>query len=79
MIQKTLTMYYKQKLLEDTLEGYKKEIAEKDKEIAELKNEKFKISKITHEFFNRQKALELAVNSKFNRRIFNRNYKYENK
>lgn len=64
MIQKTLTMYYKQKLLEDTLEGYKKEIAEKDKEIAELKNEKFKISKITHEFFNRQKALELAVNSK---------------
>lgn len=64
MIQKTLTMYYKQKLLEDTLEGYKKEIEEKDKEIAELKNEKYKISKITHEFFNRQKALELAVTSK---------------
>ena len=64
MIQKTLTMYYKQKLLEDTLEGYKNEIEEKDKEIAELKNEKYKISKITHEFFNRQKALELAVTSK---------------
>lgn len=63
-IQKTLTMYYKQKLLEDTLDGYKKEIEEKDKEISELKNEKLKISKITHEFFNRQKALELAVTSK---------------
>lgn len=61
-IQKTLTMYYKQKLLKNTLHDYEEEIREKDKEIEKIKNEKFKISKITHEFYNRQKALELAVN-----------------
>ena len=66
MIQKTLTMYYKQKLLEDTLQEYQKDIKEKNTEIEELKNEKFNISKITHEFFNRQKALELAVSNKTN-------------
>ena len=66
MIQKTLTMYYKQKLLEDTLHDYQKEIKEKDEQIQELKNEKSKISKITHEFYNRQRALELAVNTRKN-------------
>ena len=61
MIQKTLILYYKQKLLEKTLEENKQEIANKDKQIQELQNEKFKISKVSHEFYNRQKALELAV------------------
>lgn len=64
MIQKTLTMYYKQKLLEDTLQEYQKDIKGKNTEIEELRKEKFNISKITHEFFNRQKALELAVSNK---------------
>lgn len=61
IIQKTLTMYYKQKLLKGTLQEYKKEIKEKDEELKKLKDEKFNISKITHKFYNRQKALELLV------------------
>ena len=66
MIQKTLTMYYKQKLLENTLKEYKEELNAKQNEIENLKNEKFKISKITHEFYNRQKALELLVKQNIN-------------
>lgn len=61
MIQKTLTLYYKQKLLHQTIEDYKNEIAEKDNKIKELSDEKYKISKLNHEFFNRQKALEKKV------------------
>lgn len=65
-IQKTLTMYYKQKLLKETMNDYERELAEKDKEIERLKDEKFHISKITHEFYNRQKALEMSVKDKLN-------------
>ena len=61
MIQKSLTLYYKQKLLHQTIEDYKNEIAEKDKKIKELSDEKYKISKLNHEFYNRQKALEKKV------------------
>ena len=49
MIQKTLTLYYKQKLLHQTIEDYKTEIADKDKKIKELSDEKYKISKLNHE------------------------------
>lgn len=62
MIQKTLTLYYKQKLLARTIDDYKVEIEQKDKKIEELSEEKFKISKLNHEFYNRQKALEQKVN-----------------
>ena len=61
VIQKTLTLYYKQKLLHQTIEDYKTEIADKDKKIKELSDEKYKISKLNHEFYNRQKALEKKV------------------
>lgn len=61
MIQKTLTLYYKQKLLQQNIESYKEEIKEKDEKIKELSDEKFKISKLNHEFYNRQRALELKV------------------
>ena len=61
LIQKTLTLYYKQKLLHQTIEDYKNEIREKDKKIKELSDEKFKISKLNHEFYNRQKSLEKKV------------------
>lgn len=64
IIQKTLTMYYKQKLLERTLQESKKEISEKEHELQKLNNEKFNITKITHEFYNRQKAMELLVKQK---------------
>ncbi len=65
-IQKMLTMHYKQKLLTDTMEEYKKELGEKQNEIDILKAEKKNISKITHDFYNRQKALELLVASNMN-------------
>ena len=57
MIQKTLTLHYKQKLLAQNIEEYKAEIASKDEEIKSLSEEKYKISKLNHEFYNRQKAL----------------------
>lgn len=60
-IQKILVMYYKQKLIDDTINQYKQDIQEKDNEIKQLKNENLKISKINHEFYNRQKALEHLV------------------
>ncbi len=72
-IQKTFTMYYKQKLMKQTLEEYESDIKEKDAEIERLKNEKFNISKITHEFYNRQKALELAVQDKISNKDGNFN------
>ena len=61
MIQKTITSYYEQKLLFKTIEDYKSEIASKDEQIKKLSDEKFKISKLNHEFYNRQKALEKKV------------------
>ena len=57
MIQKTLTLYYKQKLLAKNIEDYKSEIALKDAQIKSLSDEKYKISKLNHEFYNRQRAL----------------------
>lgn len=57
LIQKTLTLYYKQKLLAQNIEEYKAEIASKDAEIKSLSEEKYKISKLNHEFYNRQKVL----------------------
>lgn len=61
VIQKTFNLYYKQKLLAKTIEDYKSKIFDKDKEIEKLSKEKYKISKLNHEFYNRQKALELKV------------------
>jgi len=65
-IRKMLTMHYKQKLLTDTMDEYKNELEEKQNTIDELEAEKKKVSKITHEFYNRQKALELLVASNMN-------------
>ena len=71
-IKKMFTMYYKQKLLTDTMEEYKLELAEKQNEIDKLKEEKKNVSKITHEFYNRQKALELLVGSKMEIGVINK-------
>lgn len=57
IVIKTLTLYYKQKLLAKNIEDYKAEIALKDAQIKSLSDEKYKISKLNHEFYNRQKAL----------------------
>lgn len=72
-IQKMFTMYYKQKLLLDTMDEYKNELLEKQKEIDDLKKDKQNISKITHEFYNRQKALELLVTSNMNSENIDKN------
>lgn len=61
MIQKTFTLYYKQKLLEKNITDYKNDISERDAKIKKLSDEKFEISKLNHEFYNRQKSLELKV------------------
>ena len=63
-IQRILEMYYKQKLIDDTINQYKQDLQEKDKEIKRLTDEAFRVSKINHEFYNRQKSLELMVNKK---------------
>lgn len=57
IIQRTITLYYKQKLLAQNIEEYKAAISSKDAEIKSLSEEKYKISKLNHEFYNRQKAL----------------------
>lgn len=62
VIHKSFTMYYKQKLMTDTIKQYEKDIHDKDEEIEKLSKEKYEISRINHEFYNRQKALELKVN-----------------
>jgi len=66
VIQRTLTMHYKHTQLLKTMEYYKNEIKEKDKEIEKLNKEKYNTSKIRHEFYHRQKALEMLVTSKYN-------------
>lgn len=57
IIQRTWSLYYKQKLLAKNIEDYKSEIALKDAQIKSLSDEKYKISKLNHEFYNRQRAL----------------------
>lgn len=61
MIQKSITLLYKQSLLENTLKDYENIIKEKDEKITRLTDENFKINKLNHEFYNRQKSLELKV------------------
>lgn len=61
MIQETLNLTYKHRILENTLKDYEKTIKEKDEKINRLSDEKFKINKLNHEFYNRQKSLELKV------------------
>lgn len=61
IIRESLTIYYKQKLLENTLKDYENQLKEKDDKIQKLSDEKYKISKLNHEFYNRQKALMLKV------------------
>jgi len=67
MIQRTLTMHYKQTQLLKTMEEYKNELIEKDKQIEKLSKEKYNTSKIRHEFYYRQKALEMLVASQYNK------------
>lgn len=60
-IQKSLQMYYKQKLLIQDLEETKKELQAKKKEIEELEKENLNFSKTSHTIAHRQKALEYKL------------------
>lgn len=60
-IQKSLQLYYKQKMLIKELEESKKEIENKNKEIEELEKENIKISKKSHTLSHKPKSLEYKI------------------
>ena len=57
-IQKSLQLYYKQRMLVKDLEETKKELEDKKAEVAELEKENLNFSKISHTIAHRQKVLE---------------------
>ena len=61
-IQKSLQLYYKQKLQEREAEETKEELENKSKEIEELKEENLKLSKTNHSIAHKLKSLEYEVN-----------------
>ena len=60
-IQKSLQLYYKQKLLAQELENTKKELEEKTKEIENLEAENIAISKKAHTLDHKQKSLAKKI------------------
>ncbi len=62
-IQKSLKLYYKQKMLIKDLNETKEELENKKKEIEELEKENLNFSKISHSIAHKQKALEYKLNT----------------
>lgn len=60
-IQKSLQLYYKQKLQEREVEEIKEELKNKDKEIQELEKENLKLNKKNHSIAHKQKSLEYEL------------------
>lgn len=60
-IQKSLQLYYKQKMLIKDLKETKEELENKKKEIAELEAENIRISKKRHTIVHKQKSLEYKL------------------
>lgn len=60
-IQKSLQLYYKQKMLIKDLKETKEELDNKKKEIAELEAENIRISKKRHTIVHKQKSLEYKL------------------
>ena len=60
-IQKSLQLYYKQKLQDREVEEIKKELENKDKEIKELEKENLKLNKKNHSIAHKQKSLEYEL------------------
>lgn len=73
MISKTIALAYKQKQLEKNLAEDDEIIKQKDAEIETLSKEKFEISKVSHEFEKRIKALELKATSNMNMEVSEEN------
>lgn len=61
-IQKSLQLYYKQRLLVQDLEETKKELEDKKKEVKQLEQENLNFSKTSHSIAHKQKALEHKLN-----------------
>lgn len=61
-IQKSLQLYYKQKLLIQELNETKNELENKKKEIEELEKENLNFSKTSHSIAHKQKVLEYKLN-----------------
>ncbi len=60
-IQKSLQLYYKQKLLIQELEETKKELETKKKEVEELEKENLEFSKTSHTLAHKQRILEHKI------------------
>lgn len=60
-IQKSLQLYYKQKLLVQELEQTKQDLANKTKEVEDLEAENIKISKNAHTLSHKQKSLQYKI------------------
>lgn len=61
-IQKSLQLYYKQKLQQRELEDMRKELTKKNQEIKELEKENLNLSKTNHSISHKQKSLEYKLN-----------------
>ena len=61
-IQKSLQLYYKQKLQERETNEIKEELKNKDKEIEELEKENLRLNKTNHSIAHKQKSLEYELN-----------------
>lgn len=61
-IQKSLQLYYKQKLLIQELNETKEELENKKKEVEELEKENLNFSKTSHTLAHKQRALEYKIN-----------------
>ena len=60
-IQKSLQLYYKQKLLEQDLKETKEELEKKKEEIKQLEAENLNFSKTSHSLAHKQKSLEYKL------------------
>ena len=61
-IQKSIQLYYKQKMLVQDLEETKQELESKKQEIKQLEKENLNFSKTSHSIAHKQKALEYKLN-----------------
>ena len=61
-IQKSLQLYYKQRMLVKDLEETKEELENEKKEVKRLEKENLEFSKISHSISHKQKSLEYKLN-----------------
>ena len=61
-IQKSLQLYYKQRMLVKDLEETKEELKNKKKEVETLEKENLEFSKVSHSIAHKQKSLEHKLN-----------------